>query len=181
MSTINKHKVLKTAEKYVVAGKFASAVGEYLKIIKQDPDDVIILNTIGDLLIRLNKFADANAHFARVAELYLRHGFTLKAIAMYKKITRLTPDDERINETLASLYLKQGLHAEAKQHFKLIADKHLRAGREADAMVVYQKIAEFDRRDPQILSLLANYHAKNSPSTARDYYLEAGRASLDNE
>ncbi|MGI8783591.1 MAG: hypothetical protein ACR2L2_08090 [Acidobacteriota bacterium] len=181
MNSSSKQKILKTAEKHVVSGKFASAVAEYLKIVKEDADDVIILNTIGDLLTRLNKHTDANAHFVRVAELYLKNGFTLKAIAMYKKITRLIPDDERIHETLAQLYLKQGLVAEAKQHFKTIADKHLRSGREPDAMVVYQKITEFDKKDAEILALLANYHSKESPSVARDYYLLAGRAALDRD
>src|SRR5579864_412588 len=49
----NKAKVLSSAEKFVQQGKLQNAVAEYEKIAKQDPKDLTVLNTIGDLYARL--------------------------------------------------------------------------------------------------------------------------------
>lgn len=48
----SKAKFLHDAERYVLHGKVQQAIGEYLKIIRFDPNDVLILNTIGDLYLR---------------------------------------------------------------------------------------------------------------------------------
>ena len=51
----NKAKVLSAAEKYVQQGKLQNAIAEYDKVAKQDPKDLTVLNTIGDLYARLGK------------------------------------------------------------------------------------------------------------------------------
>ena len=47
----NKQKVL-SAEKYVQQGKLPNAIAEYEKILKKDPKDLTVMNTIGDLYAR---------------------------------------------------------------------------------------------------------------------------------
>ena len=49
----NKVKVLAQAEKFVQQGKLPNAIAEYEKIVKEDPKDLTVLNTIGDLNARL--------------------------------------------------------------------------------------------------------------------------------
>ena len=55
----NKVKVLASAEKYVQQGKLQNAVSEYEKVVKEDPHDLTVLNTIGDLNSRLGNNAKA--------------------------------------------------------------------------------------------------------------------------
>ena len=50
----NKAKILQSAEKYVLQGKLPAAIGEYQKILKKDPKDLLTLNTVGDLYVRDN-------------------------------------------------------------------------------------------------------------------------------
>ncbi len=78
----NKTNVLSSAEKYVKQGKLQNAIAEYEKIVKQDPKDLTILNTIGDLYARLGQSDRAVSYFKKVGDAYAHEGFTVKAIAM---------------------------------------------------------------------------------------------------
>ena len=51
----NKTKILSAAEKFVQSGKLQNAIAEYEKILKQDPRDLTVLNTVGDLYARLGR------------------------------------------------------------------------------------------------------------------------------
>src|SRR5271170_840470 len=51
----NKQKVLSAAEKYIQQGKTQNAIAEYEKILKADPKDLTVTNTVGDLYSRLGE------------------------------------------------------------------------------------------------------------------------------
>src|SRR4051812_47468736 len=87
----NKAKVLASAEKNVQQGKLHNAITEYEKIVNKDPKDLTVLNTIGDLYARIGENEKAGEFFKRVGDTYAGEGFTVKAIAMYKKLTKLNP------------------------------------------------------------------------------------------
>src|SRR5690349_2459838 len=109
----NKAKVLASAEKNVKAGKLQHAIADYEKILKEDPKDLTVLNTIGDLYAHLGKTDQASSYYKRVADAFASSGFTVKAIAVYKKITKLDGAVENLNR-LAELYAQQGLHTDAR-------------------------------------------------------------------
>jgi tetratricopeptide (TPR) repeat protein len=85
----NKQKLLGTAEKFVQQGKIQNAISEYEKILKNDPKDLTVNNTVGDLYARLGDTAKAIECFKSVGDAYAAQGFTVKGIAMYKKITKI--------------------------------------------------------------------------------------------
>src|SRR5205807_135545 len=86
----NKAKVLSAAEKYVQQGKLQNAIAEYEKVLKHDAKDLTVLNTVGDLYARLGQSEEACSCFKSVGDCYAQQGFTVKAIAMDKKLTKLT-------------------------------------------------------------------------------------------
>ena len=86
--SLNKSKVLRTAEKYVLQGKIPAAIDEYRKVVSADPGDLTTINTLGDLYVRAGRIQDAISNFSRIADSYREGGFTLKAIAMLKKIEK---------------------------------------------------------------------------------------------
>jgi hypothetical protein len=51
----NKTKTVGAAEKYVAQGKIPAAIDEYRKILQKDPNDLMVLSTIGDLYVRCGK------------------------------------------------------------------------------------------------------------------------------
>src|SRR5467141_5185639 len=99
----NKQKVLSAAEKYVQQGKLQNAIAEYEKILKADAKDLTVLNTVGDLYSRLGEADKATECFKSVGDAYAAQGFTVKGIAIYKKIAKLKPTLDSVLK-LAELY-----------------------------------------------------------------------------
>jgi tetratricopeptide (TPR) repeat protein len=115
MASDNRLKILQQAEKLFKQGKIDTAIKEYQKIIELKPDDLEVRRIIGDLYFKLNKLPEAIRQFEWISDFYLKEGFFTKAIAMYRRITRMAPQNETISYKLADLYTKQGLIIEAKQ------------------------------------------------------------------
>jgi tetratricopeptide (TPR) repeat protein len=171
----DKAKSVRAAEKYLAQGKIPSAIQEYERIVGYDAADFNALNTLGDLYSRVENKSDAVACFRRVAEHYREQGFTLKAVAMYKKVTRLGGSDEKIALALASLYEQQGLMVDARQQYMVAADAFARAGNTGQALEVLRRIADLDPSNTQIrLRLAESYAAEDLPDLAAEAYTEAG-------
>ena len=66
----NKQKVLSAAEKYVQQGKMQNAIAEYEKVLKADPKDLTVTNTVGDLYSRLGEADKATDCFKTVGDAY---------------------------------------------------------------------------------------------------------------
>jgi tetratricopeptide (TPR) repeat protein len=139
----NKQKVLGAAEKYVQQGKLQNAIAEYEKILKHDPKDLTVTNTVGDLYARLGENDKATECFKRVGDAYAAQGFTVKGIAMYKKISKLKPSLESVLK-LAELYTQQGLFNDARAQYLQVAEEFLRAGELEQSVRIFQKILEMD-------------------------------------
>ena len=139
----NKTKVLSSAERYIQQGKLRNAISEYEKVIKADPKDLTVLNTIGDLYARLGQTDQAVSYFKTVGDSYANQGFTVKAIAMYKKLTKIKANVESILK-LAELYGQQGLYNDARAQYASVAEQFLRAGQLEQAIRLFQKILEID-------------------------------------
>jgi tetratricopeptide (TPR) repeat protein len=175
----SKAKHLHDAEKYVLQGKIQQAIGEYLKITKIDPDDVLTLNTIGDLYLRQNNIPEANKYFARVAENYVRNNFFLKAIAVYRKILSADANNLDINATIAALYAKQGLSIEARNQYLKVSVLLEKAGRSKEVLDVYEKIVEIDPANVAIQRKLAEMHlAAGENQSAHTRFANAAKAQI---
>lgn len=166
--------LLKTANKLFRQGKIDAAVKEYKKIIALKPDDLEVRRIIGDLQLRLNNNTDAIEQFEWIADYYMKEGFFAKAIAMYKRITRVDPNYEEALFKLADLYTKQGLVIEAKQIYLDIAEECKRRNNQKKALGMYKKILEFDRHNIKMRILLAeNYLKEGMIQEASEEYMTA--------
>ncbi|HNX98204.1 MAG TPA: tetratricopeptide repeat protein, partial [Candidatus Aminicenantes bacterium] len=162
MNAENRLKYLKAADKFFRSGKTELAISEYQKILEIKPDDLEIRRIIGDLHLKLNQNQEALKHFEWIADYYLKEGFFTKAIAMYKRITRLDPQSEEISYKLADLYSRQGLIIEAKQIYLELAEEYKRQNNQKKALGIYKKILEFDRGNVKMRLLLADNYLKES-------------------
>ena len=173
----NKTKVLASAEKYVQQGKLQNAISEYEKIIKADPKDITVLNTIGDLYARVGQVDSALGYFRMVGEYYAGEGFTVKAIAMYKKLTKLNPSDIASVQKLAELYMQQGLYNEARKQFMIVAEEFIKSGGLNEACKVFQKMLELDPESTGLQSKLADLYIKTGKKDeAKNIFLNAAEA-----
>ena len=155
----NKQKVLSAAEKYVQQGKMQNAIVEYEKVIKADPKDLTVTNTVGDLYSRLGDADKATECFKTVGDAYATQGFTVKAIAMYKKISKLKPSLESVLK-LAELYTQQGLFNDARAQYLQVAEEFLKSGELDNAVRIFQKILEMDPENTNMRVRLAEVYVR---------------------
>lgn len=175
----DKAKVVRAAEKYLAQGKIAAAIIEYRNIVAHDENDFAALNTLGDLYGRTKQNNEAIGCFRHVAEHYRQQGFTLKAIAMYKKIDRLQPRDPEIAGHLAMLYEAQGLLVDARAQYMVVADAYAQDGQQHRALEVLRRIADLDPQNTEIrLQLAQSYMRENLKSEAVNTFTEAGKQFL---
>ena len=176
-----KAKVIKAAEKFLSQGKISAAIKEYRQIIKHDDDDLTTLNMLGDLLVRNGEKEEAATCFLRIAEHFREQEFRLKAIAMYRKIEKLKPRDPAIARELGDLYSAQGLIADARTQYLVVADAHIRAGQNKNTLKVLHKIADLDPHDTGVrLKLAEGYLKEHMPVEAAKAFSEAATRLLEN-
>jgi tetratricopeptide (TPR) repeat protein len=175
-----KAKVLKAAEKFLSQGKINAAIKEYRQIVENDEDDLTTLNMLGDLCVREGQNEEAISCFSRIAEHYSEQEFNLKAIAMYKKIDRLRPRDPDIAGKLAALYATQGLAADARAQYLIVADAYTRAGNTKQTFEILHKVADLDPHNTEIrLKLAEGYLKENLGTEAAKAFLEAATRLFD--
>ncbi|HLN97691.1 MAG TPA: tetratricopeptide repeat protein [Pyrinomonadaceae bacterium] len=175
-----KAKVIKAAEKFLSQGKISAAIKEYRQIIKHDEDDLTTLNMLGDLLTRAGEKEEAARCFLRIAEHYRDKEFRLKAIAMYKKIEKLKPRDPVIAKELGALYAAQGLIADARAQYLIVADAYNRAGQNKESLKVLHNIADLDPHNTDIrLKLAEGYLKEGLKAEAANVFTEAGHRLLE--
>ncbi len=160
----NKQKVLSAAEKFVQQGKLQNAITEYEKVLKADPKDLTVMNTVGDLYSRLGNSEKAVECFKSVGDAYASQGFTVKAIAMYKKLSKLKSSLEGVLR-LAELYTQQGLFNDARAQYLQVAEEFLREGQLEQAVRIFQKTLEMDPENVAMRTRLAEVYVRLGKKT----------------
>ncbi len=163
----NKSKHVANAQKLLHQGKVVQAIQEYVQILKHEPKDQATLMTVGDLYVRQGDTFQALEYFERLAQIYLADGFVTKAIAIYKKIAKLAPEETRPVEKLAELYVQQGVLSEARPIYLQLAELHQRAGRQPQAASLLRKLLEAEPDNLRVLTRVAELAlAMNQPGEA---------------
>lgn len=151
-------RIVEQAEKFVRAGRIKEAIAEYEKLALGDPQDVGTLNIIGDLYIRLGQNDRAIRSFQKVAEEYERRGLYSQALAICKKIHKLTPESPDYALKLGELYAQQGFVADAKKVYASVATGLEGSGQAAEAIAIFDRIVKLDREDHETRKSLARLH-----------------------
>ena len=99
---LDREDTLKKAEKLLRQGRLDAAIAEYVRVTEDQPRDWTTANTLGDLYVRANQPTKAVEQYGRIAEHFVQDGFYPKAAALYKKILKISPNDEQ-----AQLYLAE--------------------------------------------------------------------------
>ncbi|GEM_PF-1429896 len=154
----NKAKSLGAAEKYVMQGKIPAAIQEYQKILEQDPRDLVVLNTVGDLLLRINKNSEALTYFYKLGEAYVEDGFVRNGIAVYKKITRSDATAIEAVCRLADLYTVQGQLSDARTYLNQAVEHYSKSGDTAKCVELFEKLLLMDPENAAAKQKLATVY-----------------------
>lgn len=175
----NKSKYVEAAQKLLNQGKVPQAIAEYQQILKHEPKDQVTLMTVGELFIRQNEPRQAIEYFERLAQIFVGDGFLTKAIAVYKRIAKLVPDEIKPLEKLAELYVQQGVMSEARPLFLQLAEIHLKGNRQAEAVNLLKKLLSAEPDNLRIQVRLADlYQAMGQTQEAVTAYLEAAQRAM---
>ena len=174
---------LKKAEKLLRQGRLDGAIAEYLRVVEEQPGDWATANTLGDLYVRAGQQDKAAAQYARIGQHFMDEGFYPKAGAIYKKLLKLTPDDEAVQLSLAEISQRQGLLADAKAQLNAIAARRRSRGDKAGAAEIVVRIGSVDPLDFDARTLAARTLAQMGDEDAAaarfralyDDLLEKGR------
>ncbi|MDO8463607.1 MAG: tetratricopeptide repeat protein [bacterium] len=135
------------AQRYVQWGKFAKAIATYQAFLTDHPDDIRILLKMGDLQQQHGDGAAAKETYVRVAAYYETQGFYLKAVAVFKQVIKLDPNDTQLRLKLAHLYEQLDLMRDALSELRAVAKEFRRTGRDGDESIVLSRITTIDPRD----------------------------------
>jgi Flp pilus assembly protein TadD len=175
----HKARALQAAEKSVAQGKIAQAIKQYQEILDNEPADVSLLNTIGDLYVRDRNLTEALRQFRKLAEAYVREGFNVRAIAIYKKISKVDPNSVDTLLKLAELYQLQGLSREAREQYLQAAEFFKKRNQAERALEVLYKLVQFDPENIKFRTrLAAEYEQTGKREDAAKAYLESAEIML---
>ncbi len=140
---IDKEKILDIAQKYILKGQSKKAINEYLKLVKDNPQDKRLHLKLGDLYLKNGEEDKAIHEYLKVAGLYGEDDLNFRAISIYKKILSINPKYTEAFHNIAKLYLKEGLGGSAKNY--------------------YQSILEIDPNDSEALKAVRNMENPQQP------------------
>lgn len=139
-----KEKLLASAQKNLQKGQLAKAIKDYQQVVELDPKDIRNRQKLAELFCRARMNAEAFGEYGAVARHYGDNGFYLKAIAVYKQMQKLDPEQVNIYHRLAELNVKQGLVGNALAEYRNLAAFFEKKKLLADAIGVLQKMAELE-------------------------------------
>lgn len=142
---IDKARIIDLAERQVKAGRIEEAIAEYEKLLQGDTPDVSINNIIGDLYAQIGRTDEAIRAFQVVASHYESKGYHSQALALYKKINKLAPEDVISIVRMGDLFAAQGFAAEAKREYIKAEQKLRREKRVKELMFLYDKLIKLDK------------------------------------
>ena len=170
---------LAAAEKLLKAGKIAEAITEFDRVVEQSNGDLLTVNRVGDAIVSAGNPEKAVPYYARIADQFSRQGFYPKAIAIRKKILRLTPESAEALVGLADLYVRQEHPAEARTHYLRAAEHLLQEKDFRGAQEVYERLVEAEPDDPRHRVRLAEARAAaGDEAAAAETLVELGQRLL---
>ncbi|MDB4985730.1 MAG: hypothetical protein JWN04_908 [Myxococcaceae bacterium] len=178
---VNRTKVLEAAQKFLSKGQYDKAVLEYQKLVQEDPRDVRTLLKIGDLHTRRSKPKDAIDVYQRVADLYAKQGFFLKAVAVYKQILKLDPSHLESTQKLAKMYEELALTSDALSTYELVADAYTTQGNLPKALETMERMIELDGQNVAVRIKHAEALSKAGKAPEAALAFAAGAALLKDQ
>lgn len=154
----NREATLRNAEKMLRQGRLDLAIADYRAVIEDQPSDWNTANTLGDLYFRAGQVDQAVAEYAKIADHLASEGFLPKAVALYRKILKIKPDEERAMWHLGGIAARQGLLVDARANYLTLAERRRARGDQQGEAEVLVRLGDLDGADLE--TRLAGAHAR---------------------
>ena len=132
--------IKKRAQALVQKGQVDAALAEFDKLFEsgdKDPYDFIL---VADLLAKRGSMQEAVRRYRQAIEEYSKAELFKNAIAVCKKILRISKEDLEIHRSLGDLYAKEGLYGDSQIHYLEFAEGSIRRHDHDPALDVLEKV-----------------------------------------
>ncbi|MFL6375807.1 MAG: tetratricopeptide repeat protein, partial [Pyrinomonadaceae bacterium] len=153
------HCYMLVAEHYNAQGFSQKAIAIYNKISRIQPDSIEVTTKLAELHKSKGSLSDARAHYQMLAEHYQKSGKRLEALAMYKQIAMLDPNNTEVCLNLAESYLRESQPDEALEAYAEAGARFDRQSRHEDAIRALMKGFDIRSTDLRILNGLVKAHS----------------------
>jgi len=119
-----------------------STIDIYRRQLAENPKNFRIRIKLAELLLTIGKKEEAIAEYGTAAKLYLDHGFSPMAIAVYKKIIKVDPEHVDANLQLARIYQRENLFADAIIYYQRVFELYQQDNKTSEALGILEKILE---------------------------------------
>jgi tetratricopeptide (TPR) repeat protein len=166
------------AEVCSLDGFFLKAIAIYKKINKIDPARLEVYERLADLYTKQGLSQDARTQYQVLADHYQKNDQPQEAIAAYKKMAAVDPNDMKIQVRLADLYRSVNQLEDAVMQYGLVGSMLLRRGAQDEAGAVFQKALELSPKDTIARNtLVRSLLAQKNPAAAQAILKAAPRTA----
>jgi tetratricopeptide (TPR) repeat protein len=164
------HRRLEKAEKYLQKGKQQDALSEYLAILNDEPGNDSVRQQAADLCLTMGKSKEALKLLSALFDRQATSGDPAKAIANYKKLSRLgTPTVDQIFKY--SQLIEKSDKKLALEGYQQAVNVFVQTDRNKEALSAYQRLVALD-------GSTANYKALAKLAASQGDKKSAGAAYL---
>lgn len=143
---------LKVADHYNKQGFSQKAIAVYNKITKIQPDNMEVAERLAELHKGKGALGEARSHYMLVAEHHQKAGRRLEALAMYKQIAMLDPNNTDVCMNLADSYIREGQTEEAVEAYAEAGERFIRQGGHEEAIRALMRALDIKMNDLRILN-----------------------------
>jgi len=164
-------KQLDRAKRYLEKNKLGDAVEAYQSVLDAVPNHLEALLALGDLHARLGQFDRAATYFGLIFDRCTDPGDEGKALALYTRFLKSTPQPAERVARYAVLLQRQNRNDEAIEQYVIASEKFLAAGKTDYALACLDRMAHLDPDNPArhaALGELAEKHG-NAALAARGF------------
>ncbi|MBI4686476.1 MAG: tetratricopeptide repeat protein [Nitrospirae bacterium] len=171
----------KAADAFRKDGFYLKAIAIYKKILNIDPLDTISLISLGELNSEKGLTGNANENFRAAIDIFVKANETVKALDIYKKMLKLSPNAISLIREVAEFSHKAGLTADAVNEYLKIAEYYIERGEYNEAERFYSIVTNLTSQSSKAfigLSRIAGL--QDNPKEAFGYLKDALSIEPDN-
>ncbi|MBK8466626.1 MAG: tetratricopeptide repeat protein [Chloracidobacterium sp.] len=143
---------LQVAEHYNKQGFAQKAIAMYNKVSRIQPNSIEVLVKLAELHKGKGALSEAKEHYTALAEHYQKNGRRLEALAMWKQIALLDPNNTEVCMSLADSYVRENQKEDAVEAYAEAGARFSRQGKNEDAIRALMKGFDIKSTDLRILS-----------------------------
>ncbi len=168
---IDKAAIIKNAQKFLSKGQIDKAIAEWQKVASSYPDGNTF-NFLGDLYLKKGDRTSAVDEFHKAAKVYMDEGFSLKALAIFKKVLNIDTHDTKALIALGKLNEEKNIVTDAIKYYLAAAAALSKKNKREELLDVYNKILDLAPKNIQLRVKVADLFSKEAfvSEAAREYY-----------